>query len=418
MNGKSFFHHSRILKLIGILAGLFIIFVAGFSIMLQVSPSIGAYGADYLRKIVGEQPVALLETAVFRMQDTIKRTEVNLGLEKPANPWQPNSASDVKASTGLASQSPQKTITGSSGGQIIPDTTGPAPSPTLQAQPAQPDVWTPPAVTPLGTLEGAGSWTPYITDSTGKVVAYRTFLQPDPTRSYAMTAVVAFNLKQVQLHYQVGFGEPYAPGVSKFSNGKIPGNFLSPNVLLAAFNGGFKVEHGAFGSMENGKTSVPPRNGFATVAIYRDGHVQIGEWGKDLGLTPDMVAFRQNGPLVIRNGLVTHQVDTPNYWGYTVNASAITWRSGIAIDQPGNTLYYFAGSYLTIHSLADAMTAVHAWNAMQLDINNFWVNFESFTPTGDTLTPEPLFPKEMAANTSRFLSAYVRDFFYVTAVTP
>jgi hypothetical protein len=55
---------------------------------------------------------------------------------------------------------------------------------------------------------------------------------------------------------------------------------------------------------------------------------------------------------------------------------------------------------------------------MQLDINNFWVNFESFTPTGDTLTPEPLFPKEMSANTGRFLAPYVRDFFYVTAVTP
>jgi hypothetical protein len=418
MNGKSFFRQFKIIKLIGILAGLFIIFVTGFSIMLQVSPSIGAYGADYLRKIVGEQPVALLETAVFRMQDTIKKTEVNLGLEKPANPWQASAGSNVKVSTGLAAQTPPKSITGSSSGQIIPETTGPTPAPTVQVQPTQADVWTPPAVTPLGTLVGVGSWTPYITDPSGKVLAYRTFLQPDPTRSYALTAVVAFNLKQVQLHYQVGFGEPYAPGVQKFSNGKIPANYLSANVLLAAFNGGFKVEHGAFGSMQNGQTSVPPRNGFATVAIYQDGHVQIGEWGKDLGLSPDVVAFRQNGPLVIRDGLVTHQVDTPNYWGYTVNASAITWRSGIAIDQPGNTFYYFAGSYLTIHSLADAMTAVHVWNAMQLDINNFWVNFETFTPTGDTLASEPLFPKDMNANTSRFLSPYVRDFFYVTAVSP
>jgi hypothetical protein len=64
------------------------------------------------------------------------------------------------------------------------------------------------------------------------------------------------------------------------------------------------------------------------------------------------------------------------------------------------------------------MTAVHSWDAMQLDINNFWVNFESFTLTGNRLVPEPLFPKEMNANTSRFLSPYVRDFFYVTAVTP
>ena len=57
--------------------------------------------------------------------------------------------------------------------------------------------------------------------SSGQVVAYRTLLQPDPTRSYALAAVVAFNLKAVHLHYEVGFSDPYAPGVKKFSDGSI-----------------------------------------------------------------------------------------------------------------------------------------------------------------------------------------------------
>ncbi len=417
MKVNSFFRSSKLIKLVGLLAGLFVLLAAGFTIMLQVSPSTGAYGADTLRRIIGEQPVALIETAAFKMQDVIKKTEVNLGLDKPADPWQTGAASQVKVSTGLPANTPPKSITASSSRPVIPDTSA-ALGESQQPQATQAPAWTPPAVTPLGTLPGVGLWTPYITDSTGRILAYRTFLQPDPTRSYALTAVVAFNLKDIRLHYQIGFAEPYAQGVAKFSNGAIPASYLAPNILLAAFNGGFKVEHGAFGSMLNGKASVPPRNGFGTVAIYQDGRVQIGEWGKDISLSPDMVAFRQNGPLVIQNGLITHQVDTPNYWGYTVTSSAVTWRSGIAIDQSGSILYYFAGPYLIIHSLADAMVAVHAWDAIQLDINNFWVNFESFTSANNKLVPEPLFPIEMNANTGRFLGPYVRDFFFITTVTP
>ena len=415
MKSNGFFRLSKVLKWMGILAGILIIFAVGFGVMLQIFPSTGAYGAETLRQIIGEQPVALIETAVFNLQDAIKKTEVNLGLAKPTDPWQAGAVGMVKISTGIANQPTLKTKTGTNAETGIPETSGPTVS-QIQATPSA--IWTPPAITPLGTLPGVGTWTPYMTDSTGGVLAYRTFLQPDPTRSYATTAVVAFNLKDVQLHYRVGFGEPYLPGTYKFSDGKIPANDLAPNVLLAAFNGGFKFQHGAFGSMQDSMVSVPPRNGFGTVAFYQDGHIQFGEWGTDLSQTPDMVAFRQNGPLIIQNGAITPQVNIPNYWGYTITGATVTWRSGIAIDQTGSTLYYFAGPYLSINTLAQSMIAAHAWDAIQLDINNFWVNFESFTATNGKLVPEPLFPQGMNANTGRFLAPYIRDFFYVTAVSP
>ncbi|MDR3575013.1 MAG: phosphodiester glycosidase family protein [Anaerolineaceae bacterium] len=414
MKRKGIFRLSNLLKLVGFLGGFLILFVAGFTVMLQVSPSTGAYGAEYLRQVLGERPVAVIETVMFQAQDVLKKTEVNLGLAKPNNPWQISASNDAKVSQepgvkAIPTSTP-RTITA----PVIPNTTGNV----NQVQPAAPTAWMPSAVRPLGTLPGVGTWTPYITDSNGQVLAYRTFLQPDPTRSYAVTAVVAFNLKAVQLHYEVGFGEPYAPGVKKFSNGNIPVEDRLPNVLLAAFNGGFKFEHGAFGSIQNGQVSVPPRNGFGTVAIYQDGHIQIGELGADLNLSPNIVALRQNGPLVIQYGQITQQVNNPAYWGYTISYGTVTWRSGIAIDKPGDTLYYFAGPYLSIDTLARAMQAVNSWNAMQLDINNFWVNFEMFTSANQNLIPQPLFPKEMNSNIGRFLSPYVRDYFYVTAVSP
>ena len=414
MKSKGFINFSRVLKGFGTLIGLFILLVAGFGVMLQVSPSTGAYGAEYLRQILGERPVALMETVMFQAQDALKKTEVNLGLAQPSSPWQTSIAGDVRASTALSAQTNPTSVPGVSVTPVIPDTSGAV----IQAQPTPTQTWMPPAVTPLGTLPGVGTWTPYITDSTGQVLAYRTLLQPDPTRSYTLAAVVAFNLKAVQLHYEVGFGEPYAPGVKKFSSGNIPSRYRLPNVLLAAFNGGFKFEHGAFGSIQNGQASVLPTRGYGTVAIYQDGHIRMGEWGVDLNLSPDMVDLRQNGPLVIRNGQITPQVNNPHYWGYTISYGTVTWRSGIAIDKQGTTLYYFAGPYLSIDTLAEAMLAVHAWHAIQLDINNFWVNFETFTAANNSLVPEPLFPKEMNANIGRFLSPYVRDFFYITALTP
>ena len=46
--------------------------------------------------------------------------------------------------------------------------------------------------------------------------------------------------------------------------------------LIAAFNGGFKAINGHYGMMVDGVTLLPPLPGFATLAIYRDGHVNIG----------------------------------------------------------------------------------------------------------------------------------------------
>jgi hypothetical protein len=166
--------------------------------------------------------------------------------------------------------------------------------------------------------------------------------------------------------------------------------------------------------MANGNISAPPRQEFGTVAMYRDGHLQIGEWGKDINQTPDIISFRQNGPLLIRNGEINPRVNDSYIWGLTITGSTVTWRTGIATDKDLTTLYYFVGSYVTIDILARAMVAAQAWNAMQLDINNFWPIFETFHLDGGKLVPEPLLPKSMNEHVDRFFYPFARDFFYVS----
>ena len=128
-------------------------------------------------------------------------------------------------------------------------------------------------------MEGEGAWTSYIKDDAGATLAYRTFIQPDPKRPYTLVAIVAFNLSRIRLGYVLGTIDPELKGTAiPGRKGIIPAPDFKPDVLLATFNGGFKGEHGAFGAMSDGIVAIPPRDGLATVAMYEDGTIKIGEW--------------------------------------------------------------------------------------------------------------------------------------------
>jgi hypothetical protein len=188
-------------------------------------------------------------------------------------------------------------------------------------------------------------------------------------------------------------------------------------VLLAAFNGGFKARHGHFGAMVDGTVVLPPINGFGTVAIARDGQVRIGAWSADIAADPALLAWRQNGPLVIRNGQITpHTADvTSRDWGIILNGVTAVWRSGLAISADGRTLYYVAGNNLTLPVLARTLAATGASAAIQLDINLGMVHFDAFRPAPAGLAPAPLFDTMKGQSDDRFLAGDARDFFYVTA---
>jgi Phosphodiester glycosidase len=248
-------------------------------------------------------------------------------------------------------------------------------------------------------------------------VAYRTFLQPDPTRPYTLVAVVAIDLTRTRLHFVLGSDEPAGPPGPPRS-GAIPPSDRVANVLLAAFNGGFKARHGLFGAMADGITALPPRDGLGTVVIYKDGSVHLGEWGADLTISPDLAAFRQNGPLVVQHGQINPRIhnNLPEDWGYTVIDVSPTVRTGIGLSADEKTLFYFCGPSLSMEALAKSMQAAGAWNAIQLDINNYWALFVKFQPSGSNLIPEALLPNLMVANIERYLWDYSRDYFYITGI--
>jgi hypothetical protein len=428
--------------------------LVGLVVIVSASPSTGAQGADWLRNLLGNKPVADVEAIVFTVQDTVHHLLYRLEQVTPSAPWEvsitqgtspvntgnkgltyslaiprsnfQSSTSSVRP-TETDSQNPNNTnpintpVPGlnSSAGSIFTIIPQPAnPNPNLTPNSAQ-KTWMPSTIAPLGSIPDEGIWTAYIQDPSGATLAYRTFLQPDTERPYVVVGIVAFDLSRVRLHYQLGTLEPVVPGRAP-GTGQIPAPDRLPGTLLAAFNVGFKTIHGHYGVFMDGKILIPPIDGMGTIAIYQDGSIRIGEWGVDLNYSPDMVVYRQNCPLMVHNGEINPLVynNSVNDWGGTISGKIVTFRSGIGISQDGKTLYYFAGKNLTMPVLAKAMQDAGAYEAMQLDINNYLVHFTKFELQDNQLLAIPLLPKEMVDNIRRYLNIYPRDFFYVTARNP
>jgi hypothetical protein len=195
---------------------------------------------------------------------------------------------------------------------------------------------------------------------------------------------------------------------------------VAPGKLLAVFNGGFQARHGNFGVGVDGTVIIPPKPDMGALVIYPDGKVTVGQWGDEIDPTAPMSVWRQNGPLVVHHGEINPHVaeSDPTVWGYTLKETAPVWRSGAGISQDGRTLYYFAGSNLSLPTLALSMQSAGAYNAMQMDINNYWVHFDAITFKDGLPVPNALFDYMGSDNPNRYLQPYTRDYFYVTAADP
>lgn len=413
---------SRRQLILGVLGLLVLIGVVSV-VAVSRWPGLGAKVARPLRQVLGNRGVALLETALFEMQDGVQQARYGLGLQEAEAPWQAAALPDATAvSSGPTPAATQLPPTATRPSLAKDATSLPTPRPTYTPKPSPtavptPIPWTLPPLTPFGSLAGEGEWQPYLHNAAGEVVGLRTFLQPDAERPYAIVAVVAFDLRRVDLHYVLGTQEPALPDGPRGS-GLIPTEHLHADRLLATFNGGFMASHGAYGAMSGGLEVLPAKDGYATVAIYNDGAVRLGIWGQDINADDDLAAWRQNARLVVEDGEINPRVYNGSIttWGGNINGNIVTWRSGLGISPDNDVLYFFAGPSMSMPTLAESMTAVGVADGLLLDINESWVHFTAVSAKSDTsLVAEPLFPEGMETWIDRYLRQSDRDFFYVTA---
>ena len=278
----------------------------------------------------------------------------------------------------------------------------------------------PTAILPIAqpAIPGEGQWSP-----TGRLVGgipaiYETTLRPDAIHTSYVVGVAWMDTKLLK--------------ATLYSGSQIPGGGLythtapiqpqAANGLVAAFNAGFLMSGANGGYYTDNKTILPLRTGAASFVIYRNGTATVGQWGRDVTMTANVVSVRQNLNLLVDGGQPAHGLNASDttQWGNTLGNAIYVWRSGIGVTADG-ALVYVGGPGLNITDLANLLIRAGAVRAMELDINTDWVNYSIYkpaTPNGPAsgANGTELLPGMTGTPTRYFQTWWARDFFTMSAV--
>ncbi|GAB7072046.1 hypothetical protein H7J06_02715 [Mycobacterium hodleri] len=259
-----------------------------------------------------------------------------------------------------------------------------------------------------GTADHLG-WHPIPRLPAERPMIYTALLQPDQGHRSVIVGVALLRTPTLTAHLMAGTAEP--PGAH--SPGHIPSAQL-PDVV-AAFNSGFKSSAHPGGFFLDGTAIRPLEDGKASAVIDDRGRLTVGQWGREVSMTPHVVAVRQNLALVVDGGAPVPGLDrnTDRRWGSARNQLQYTWRSGLGVTSHGD-LIYAAGDKLTLTTLGAAMVQAGVVTGMELDIHSGLQFFSSWRGDG-TAAPQPhrLLPS-MVGPSERYVHPDIRDFFYFT----
>jgi hypothetical protein len=330
---------------------------------------LGPYVADGLRAVVGTDAVASLEDFAYHVEDRVNR--VFRKGEKPKAYWAVPSA--------VAS------VTRPEPAPAVPEPARTNPIPTVPEASALPPFKLG-AVGPVHkewSAPGDGTWVPLVDpDRDDAPYMMKTLLHPDKNRSWAEVFVVAIDLRRVRLHLLPGTKEPAAsePEAQDMPRpGVIPEEDRTR--VLAAFNGGFKTEHGQYGMFVGDKTLVKPRAGMCTVAAYKDDTVRVAKWEKLADSVSQMTFWRETPVCMYDENRLHFRLADPGLakkWGATLDGETVIRRSAIGVDGTGSVLFVAISNHTTARVIADGMHHAGAVTVAQLDVNFSYPKFVTF----------------------------------------
>ncbi len=355
---------------------------------------------------VGPEKIAFLENVFFTVVDwatRLRHESIPVASEPAAVADQP--ATPVAAAVAAPASASVVTAV------PVEAPTTQAAGPSIQA-PAAPTPASEPALTFTPTRPPTATAAPGVRLADG--ILRRASVRPDPQRPYVDVEIIEMDPGLLQVKMIPGTIEP-KPTTGLVGSGMIPQ--ADWGELVAGFNGGFAAMHGKFGMVVDRKVYLPPRDGIATLAVYEDGSLRMGTWGKDLAQTPDMVSYRQNCPPLIENGAITAETGKLTLWGLSVANEVYLYRSGLGLTADGR-LIYAAGKSLSAYTLARALQVAGAVYAMQLDVDEYHVAFITYEVKLAGSGQPPLVEGKKLRNDMRgfdglFLRPFQLDFFYL-----
>jgi hypothetical protein len=271
--------------------------------------------------------------------------------------------------------------------------------------------------TPAAEVEpNEGVWQPTGRLVSGQQAVYTTYVRPDAAHTSYYTGLMWLDTKLLRANYVVGTEQP-GGGANPWGS-QIPES--ERGLAIAAFNSGFKMDTANGGAYLDGQEIVPLRADAASFVIKQDGSANVGVWGRDFIMSPDIKAVRQNLALIIDNGQLNPslQENDTTLWGATLGNNVFVWRSGVGVTADG-ALVYAGGPAMSIVALARTLQAAGAVRAMEMDINTDWVSAFTYQPQDPNVFNSPIVGVKlldgMTHDGSQYLQQNSRDFFAFSA---
>jgi hypothetical protein len=150
---------------------------------------------------------------------------------------------------------------------------------------------------------------------------------------------------------------------------------ISPSAartLVAAFNGGFRYCSGG-GYHAEGRLVCPLAQGGASFVIYRNGNATVGAWGRDVSMSKQVMAVRQDVTLLVDGGQALGGLNPydASEFGLTLGGIPNVWRAGLGVTANGALVYVY-GPDMEVTQLADLLVSARSARAMTLGINPDW----------------------------------------------
>lgn len=246
----------------------------------------------------------------------------------------------------------------------------------------------------------------------GRPALLGTALKPDTVHTSYLATVAWMDPRLLRLELRPGTEDPGAT-FPRFAPRLEPGE----RDLVADFNAGFRLTGESQGGFYlDGVESRTLRDGAASLVIRRDGTATVGQWGRDVGRGPQVLAVRQNLKLLVDAGTVAPTVDDGNSptWGFTLYGTNYQWRSAVGVTAAG-ALLYVDGPALSTRTLAEVLVRAGAVRAMELDINPQWTHFDYFPDATGGAAPQRLNDGQQTPPDHYLVGNSSRDFFAVFA---
>jgi hypothetical protein len=281
---------------------------------------------------------------------------------------------------------------------------------------------TPAPIVPIVSppVAGEGQWSPAGRLVGGLPAVYTTELRPSAIHTSYVVGVAWMDTKLLKATLYSG---SQIPGGGPYTH-TAPIGPTDATSLVTSFNAGFLMSGANGGYYTDGKTIDPLRTGAASFVVYKNGSSTVGQWGRDVSMSTDVVSVRQNLDLLVDNGQVVPAAynSSATQWGATLGGALYVWRSGLGVTANG-ALVYVGGPGLDIVDLANILVRAGAVRAMELDINTDWVNYSIYKPAtpADPASPANgtlLLPGMTGGPSRYFASWWARDFITMSAGTP